>query len=71
MNVDIYGEQRPARVNSARLKCAHCHRVFAAGYVPAPMTYGRYHGQLLCIDCREELERPPQPGLFDHGPAPF
>lgn len=49
---------RPPRPNSARLRCAVCGRVFAAGFVPAPETAGEFEGALVCRDCR--VERPYQ-----------
>lgn len=48
-------EWRPRRPNAARLKCACCNRVFAAGAVPAAETHGPYTGQLICRDCRQAM----------------
>lgn len=49
----------PTRPNAERLRCACCGRVFAAGHIPGPEVSGPYMGRLLCRDCREVLDAPP------------
>ena len=40
------------RMTASDIACADCGRKFAKGYIPGPMTYGPYQGQLVCRDCR-------------------
>lgn len=48
--------------SSSGLHCKFCDRPFAAGHVPTD-------GTLICRECREDNNRPPEPTLFDTDPG--